>query len=1709
MKRIIIIAVLCLMVCLGYAVLIPQGEAQTIGISVFTHLSGSQPAFRNSEPYFGSYAAEEADFYILRFRPAGFILVAAEDRSSPILGYSLTNEFPEGDLPAHVAWYLDQYSRSITEIRQNPDWQMDAAWSALRQGDCAAYSYNRNVAPLLGTTWDQDDPYNYYCPADASGPGGRVYAGCVATAMAQVMKKWNHPVTGAGSNSYYASGYGTQSANFGATTYNWAAMPNSISSVNTSIATLIYHCGVAVNMSYSPNGSGAYAEDARTALVNKFRYNSAAQFRDASSYSSTVWAAMLRGDLDLGRPIFYRGQGDVGHAFVLDGYQGTNSFHFNWGWSGYYDGYFYLNNLNPGSHSFNQYQGAILNVFPLSQANLNGMVSSGGTSLVGATVSVAGTSYSATTAAYGGYTISAIPAGTYQVTASMVGYNPSTQSVTLLPGQTTTVNFNLTETGQPTDLYPPSNFHASVVGNSVHLGWNAPEPPASGEWITWCNPEISGNAIGTGAAVIFDVAHRFDSADLAPYQGSTLTHVSFVPAQANCVYTLKVWTGGTTTIPGNMVHSQIVSAPIIDVWNDVLLTIPIPIPATGNLWFGYEVNTQNGHPASCDDGPMVPGKGNIMRYNDSWTTLAQLTDPPYQYNWSIQGYVNHNRAMVQMPEPVYEAPQAFQDGQLALQVNSNASVGSVMNRTRQQIGYKLYRGGNLIATLNNPATLSYIDAGLTLGSYSYTLTAYYDTGESLPAGPLGVVLEGLPAPTDLAATVEGNDVSLSWTNPVPPQTGEWISWSDNTTIGNGVGTGSVANFDVAHRYAASDLSQYVGGVLTQVKFVPNYVDCIYTIKIWTGGSTTAPGSLVHSQIVNSPTVEAWTTATLTTPVPIAAGTQYWIGYNANTQGGYPAGCDNGPMEAGKGNIMQFNNNWTTLDQLTDPPLYYNWMIQGFVAQGRSLKAIQLPDLVEAPQPLTNGQLSSNSVTISRDLTRAVLLGYKVYRNGVALAQINDPAVISYTDHNLPNGNYVYGVSALYNTGESAMVTINVNVDLELAPAILEDGFEYYSDFATAFGNWNLIDQDNSSTCGFVDHLFPGSGAPMSYIIFNPSQAAPPITDVAPYEGNKMAACFTSLPPPNKDWLITERLTLGTNSSLRFQARSHSAQYGLERFKVGVSTLPVSIIQGFHFISGTSYIEAPASWTEYIYDLSAYDGQEVYIAILCTSYDAFVFYVDEFSVHSQGGGPQQDPFGAPMVLPTSMSIVANVTINGQQASGGDVVAAFVSVNGMPELRGKQTVQIESGIAGCILQVYTETADETVSFRVWERSGNQLLFSPTTLNTIVNGTVGDWPNNLFVIDAGQGDSQTIPLASGWNLVSLNVSPADHDLGTVLAPISASVMQVKGLEGIYFPGNPYSTLSAVTDGKAYNIQLSADAAWTVAGTQIPAATPLALEDGWNMAAYLPQSPMPVATALQSVSTWLQQVKGSDGVYDPGSPYSTLTTMSAGKGYWIKLAGAHELIYPVGRELAFAPKAAKPRLEVKPLSSSMVLLARCDWAAPGDILLARVNTELRGAEEFIIPESFPAALLQIYTEEADEKISLWLQRADGSEVELANSFTSQPHANLGSYPEFIVLETKTGNDDDIALPTHFYGCYPNPFNPSTTISFSLAHDNTQVGVNIYNLKGQRVRQLAHASYAPGQHYLIWDGADDGGRTLSSGIYLIELKAGAYRRAAKVMLAK
>jgi hypothetical protein len=177
----------------------------------------------------------------------------------------------------------------------------------------------------------------------------------------------------------------------------------------------------------------------------------------------------------------------------------------------------------------------------------------------------------------------------------------------------------------------------------------------------------------------------------------------------------------------------------------------------------------------------------------------------------------------------------------------------------------------------------------------------------------------------------------------------------------------------------------------------------------------------------------------------------------------------------------------------------------------------------------------------------------------------------------------------------------------------EDDFESYDDFLIDFAPWTNIDVDMSTTYGMTDIDWPNAYLEQSFIIFNPLQTTPPVEDVIPHSGDKLAACFAATAAPNDDWMITPMVGIGSSFNLSFWAKSYTADYGLERFKVGISTTGLDPAD-FTIISEGDYVEAPVDdWTEFIYDLTAYDGQNIYVAIQCVSNDAFILLVDDFYI----------------------------------------------------------------------------------------------------------------------------------------------------------------------------------------------------------------------------------------------------------------------------------------------------------------------------------------------------------------------------------------------------------------------------------------------------------------------------------------------------------------
>jgi Peptidase C10 family/Spi protease inhibitor/Secretion system C-terminal sorting domain len=334
----------------------------------------------------------------------GFVIVSAENVVKPILAYGTAGQFTLQNGPPAVRDWLDvHYRKQIAYAKLNmtaPSTAVSTQWNNYYNNIITTNTRGTQaVSPLTQTIWNQSPYYNDMCPYDPT-QGQNCVTGCVACAMAQIMRFWNYPPQGTGFHSYNDQNFGTLSANFGATTYNWANMPLSISADNTDVETLMSHAGIAVNMNYGVNESTAYvimqqaidnsgdSSSAEYAYKTYFGYDpTSVKGLLEADYAESDWINMMEAELNAGRPIEYQGSGtEGGHTWVCDGYDANNNFNMNWGWGGADAGYYSIDALDPsvlgtggGSGNFNSNEGMVIGIkpvngggtTPINQANIS------------------------------------------------------------------------------------------------------------------------------------------------------------------------------------------------------------------------------------------------------------------------------------------------------------------------------------------------------------------------------------------------------------------------------------------------------------------------------------------------------------------------------------------------------------------------------------------------------------------------------------------------------------------------------------------------------------------------------------------------------------------------------------------------------------------------------------------------------------------------------------------------------------------------------------------------------------------------------------------------------------------------------------------------------------------------------------------------------------------------------------------------------------------------------------------------------------------------------------------------------------------------------------------------------------------------------------------------------------------------------------------
>ncbi len=301
---------------------------------------------------------EAVDYYAFNVPSGGWVIVAGEDRAKPVLAYSDQGTLNFDQLPCTAQSLLDSYKREIEYLQTY-------AADDLVPAKAPSNGKTLTVGPLITSTWGQETPYSLQCPIYQN---EYCVVGCVATAMAQVMKYWHYPESSGAIPAFISRTIGKRIGALPATTFDYSLLLDSYCHWDWEASTLVQdsysdaqaqeaaklsrYCGQAVEMDYSPEGSGAYTWDQLDAMLN-FGYRSTADLveRDgywSSNYTTAQWESMIRAEIDAGRPILYSASdtyGSGGHAFICDGYS-SDMFHFNMGWYGTCDGWYASTALN-------------------------------------------------------------------------------------------------------------------------------------------------------------------------------------------------------------------------------------------------------------------------------------------------------------------------------------------------------------------------------------------------------------------------------------------------------------------------------------------------------------------------------------------------------------------------------------------------------------------------------------------------------------------------------------------------------------------------------------------------------------------------------------------------------------------------------------------------------------------------------------------------------------------------------------------------------------------------------------------------------------------------------------------------------------------------------------------------------------------------------------------------------------------------------------------------------------------------------------------------------------------------------------------------------------------------------------------------------------------------------------------------------------------
>ncbi|MFC1898046.1 T9SS type A sorting domain-containing protein [Candidatus Cloacimonadota bacterium] len=458
-------------------------------------------------------------------------------------------------------------------------------------------------------------------------------------------------------------------------------------------------------------------------------------------------------------------------------------------------------------------------------------------------------------------------------------------------------------------------------------------------------------------------------------------------------------------------------------------------------------------------------------------------------------------------------------------------------------------------------------------------------------------------------------------------------------------------------------------------------------------------------------------------------------------------------------------------------------------------------------------------------------------------------------------------------------------------------------------------------------------------------------------------------------------------------------------------------------------------------------------------------------------------------------------------------------------------------------------QSISFKVFESSTSAVYSCLETVSFDNNSTLGS-PEEPFTLNIDINIDQTMDLGQNWNWISLYVHPDDTTIQAVFGSLGSDVYQVKNQSQstTYYSASQswIGNLMNINDGEAYLVQMiNSYADFVVNGEPISISSPIDLTEGWNWSAYYPRTILPVENALHSIESSVIQVKNqsqtANYINPPGAWVGDLLQMEPNTGYKIMMNDTGQLIYGTSPVLTDnQPKNTDPTDD--PPTWSIITGTQYSM-----VVMASIMFE---TDEFVMNGDNMAGAFGPIGEEDCRSIAVW-QEPNPPYYENGFWYFTVVGDELGDEISFMIYDESTDAvytceetvifddnetlgqpDAPITLTCGNSGAnnsvipntdlelqiYPNPFNPSTTISFNTSSEQyEQIELLIYNLKGQKIKNLTPGLYQPelseGREDVIisatWNGMNDNGQPVSSGIYFCKLKAGKEVLTKKLMLLK